>query len=118
MTTGCLLLLRLEAGQRIISLIPGFVSLGGGVGLLVPPLTSTLLASVDEANAGVASGVLNSARQIGSVAGVALFGSLMVSGTAGFLSGTRLAIEISIIVLALTLAIVLLVLRASQARPA
>jgi len=42
----------------------------------VPPLTSTLLGSVEKSRSGIAAGVLNSTRQTGSVLGVALFGSL------------------------------------------
>jgi MFS transporter, DHA2 family, methylenomycin A resistance protein len=55
------------------------IAVGGGLGLLVPPLTSTLLGSVEKPRSGVAAGVLNSTRQIGSVLGVALFGSLVGS---------------------------------------
>jgi hypothetical protein len=44
--------------------------------LPVPPLTSTLLGSVEKSRSGMAAGVLNSTRQPGSVLGVALFGSL------------------------------------------
>jgi DHA2 family methylenomycin A resistance protein-like MFS transporter len=59
--------------------------MGAGLGLLVPPLTSTLLGSVDKSRSGIAAGVLNATRQTGSVLGVALFGSLL--GQAGSLSG-------------------------------
>jgi DHA2 family methylenomycin A resistance protein-like MFS transporter len=68
--------------------------MGAGLGLLVPPLTSTLLGSVDKSRSGIAAGVLNSTRQIGSVLGVALFGSLVGKGSA-FLAGTREALLIS-----------------------
>ena len=74
------------------------MALGGGLGLLVPPLTSTLLGSVDKARSGIAAGVLNSTRQTGSVIGVALFGSL--AGRAGaFMSGLHASLVISAIVL-------------------
>jgi MFS transporter, DHA2 family, methylenomycin A resistance protein len=66
--------------------------------LCVPPLTSSLLGSVEKSRSGVAAGVLNSARQTGSVLGVALFGSL-VEQTNGFLLGTRLALIISALLL-------------------
>jgi DHA2 family methylenomycin A resistance protein-like MFS transporter len=68
--------------------------MGAGLGLLVPPLTSTLLGSVEKARSGLAAGVLNSTRQTGSVLGVALFGSLVGKGSA-FLAGTREALMIS-----------------------
>jgi hypothetical protein len=49
---------------------------------------------VDRSRAGVASGTLNSARQTGSVIGVALFGSLIAGG--GLVSGLHVALEISL----------------------
>lgn len=49
--------------------------LGATLGLIVPAITSALLGSVDPARSGVASGTLNTARQTGSVVGVALFGA-------------------------------------------
>ncbi len=51
------------------------VLLGAGLGVLVPVITTTLLGSVDATRAGVAAGWLTTARQTGSVLGVALFGT-------------------------------------------
>lgn len=51
------------------------------IGVIVPLMTSEILGSVDRSYSGVASGTLNTARQTGSVIGVALFGSLI--GAAG-----------------------------------
>ena len=68
--------------------------IGGGLGLLVPPLTSTLLASVDKSRSGIAAGVLNATRQTGSVLGVALFGSL-VGQANSFMAGAHAALLIS-----------------------
>ena len=81
--------------------------MGAGLGLLVPPLTSTLLGSVDKSRSGVASGVLNSMRQSGSVLGVALFGSLAGS-PGGVIPGLRLALLISAGLLACSAAAVLI----------
>ena len=67
--------------------------MGGGLGLLVPPMTATLLGSVDKSRSGIAAGVLNSTRQTGSVLGVALFGSLLGGGA--FLTGARASLIIS-----------------------
>jgi MFS transporter, DHA2 family, methylenomycin A resistance protein len=66
---------------------------------LVPPLTSTLLGSVEKGRSGVAAGVLNATRQTGSVIGVALFGSL-VGQANGFIPGAREALVISTVLLA------------------
>ena len=65
-----------------------------GLGLLVPPLTSTLLGSVEKSRSGIAAGVLNATRQTGSVLGVALFGSLVgQSGT--FMVGLHASLAIA-----------------------
>jgi DHA2 family methylenomycin A resistance protein-like MFS transporter len=58
------------------ALVAQLVVLGFGLGALVPTMTSALLGSVEPTRSGVASGTLNTARQVGSVLGVALFGSL------------------------------------------
>ncbi len=68
--------------------------IGAGLGLLVPPLTSTLLGSVEKSRSGIAAGVLNSTRQTGSVLGVALFGSLAGQANA-FVAGTHWSLIIS-----------------------
>lgn len=57
-------------------LVGQLVALGFGLGVLVPAMTAALLGSAPAARSGVASGTLNTARQAGSVLGVALFGSL------------------------------------------
>ena len=69
-----------------------------GLGLLVPPPTSTLLGSVEKSRSGVAAGVLNATRQTGSVLGVALFGSL-VGGYGAFMSGAHQSLVISALLL-------------------
>lgn len=91
---GCLGLLGVERGTGYEAVCVQLLAMGGGLGLLVPPLTSTLLGSVEKARSGVAAGVLNSTRQTGSVIGVALFGSLL-GHTNTFLAGTRIALIIS-----------------------
>jgi MFS transporter, DHA2 family, methylenomycin A resistance protein len=95
---GCLALLGVERGSSYWALCAQLVAMGGGLALCVPPLTSALLGSIEKSRSGVAAGVLNSARQTGSVLGVALFGSL-VEQTNGFLFGTRVALTISVVLL-------------------
>jgi DHA2 family methylenomycin A resistance protein-like MFS transporter len=91
---GAFALLIIARGMGYWAICAQLVALGGGLGLLVPPLTSMLLGSVDKAYSGIASGVLNSARQTGSVIGVALFGAF-VSGQGDFISGTHMALMVS-----------------------
>lgn len=81
------------------------IAISGGLGLLVPPLTSTLLGSVEKARSGIAAGVLNATRQTGSVLGVALFGSLVTS-EATFMTGLHLSLIISAAVLLVAAAVI------------
>ena len=91
---GCLTLLGIAPGTSYWKIVGQFVIMGGGLGLLVPPLTSALLGSVDKSRSGIAAGVLNATRQTGSVLGVALFGSLI--GRSGqFMSGAHHSLMIS-----------------------
>jgi MFS transporter, DHA2 family, methylenomycin A resistance protein len=94
MVAGCIALLPVQQGSSYWLIGPQLTALGAGVGLLVPPLTSTMLGSVPKPKSGVASGVLNAMRQTGSVLGVALFGSL-VNGPAGFIPGMKVSLSIA-----------------------
>lgn len=100
---GCLGLVWIEAGTSYWAIFMQLIAISGGLGLLVPPLTSTLLGSVEKARSGIAAGVLNATRQTGSVLGVALFGSL-VGGEGAFMQGLHLALVISAAVLLLAAA--------------
>jgi MFS transporter, DHA2 family, methylenomycin A resistance protein len=95
---GCLALLGIGHGTSYWAIGGQLLAMGGGLGLLVPPLTSALLGSVEKTRSGVAAGVLNSTRQTGSVLGVALFGSLIGAANA-FLFGARVSLVISVLLL-------------------
>jgi DHA2 family methylenomycin A resistance protein-like MFS transporter len=58
-------------------LIVPMLMAGSGIALTIPNMTNDPLSSVDGSRAGIASGVLNSARQIGGMLGVAVFGYLI-----------------------------------------
>jgi DHA2 family methylenomycin A resistance protein-like MFS transporter len=70
----------------------------GLVGLSIPTLITILLEHVPAAQAGLAGGVLNASRQMGSATGVALFGGLL---TGSFHSGMVTSLVISACLLAL-----------------
>jgi DHA2 family methylenomycin A resistance protein-like MFS transporter len=91
---GCLALLGIEHGTSYWATCAQLIVIGAGLGLLVPPLTSALLGSVEKSRSGIAAGVLNATRQTGSVLGVALFGSL-VGQSSAFLAGAHQALVIS-----------------------
>ena len=92
---GCLALLGLRPGTSYWAICAQLIATGVRVLVsLVPPLTSTLLGSVEKSRSGIAAGVLNATRQTGSVLGVALFGSL-IGRPGNFMAGTYEALMIS-----------------------
>jgi MFS transporter, DHA2 family, methylenomycin A resistance protein len=79
---------------------------GAGVPLILPPLTTVVLASVDRSQVGLASATLNTGRQIGAAAGVAVLGSLLTAApslVAGFQWGMIISSVIYLIGTVLTL---------------
>ncbi|MFX1674244.1 MFS transporter [Paraburkholderia sp. A2WS-5] len=79
---GYALLIPVDANTPLIALLAAFLLIPGGMGLAVPAMTTTVLASVEPARAGTASALLNTARQAGGAVGVAAFGALTGSGAA------------------------------------
>jgi DHA2 family methylenomycin A resistance protein-like MFS transporter len=102
---GCLAMLGIEPRTSYWAICLQLIALSSGLGILVPPLTSTLLGSVEKSRAGIAAGVLNATRQTGSVLGVALFGSL-IGQTGAFMTGMHASLMISAAVLLLAAAVI------------
>lgn len=92
-----------DASYSIAAL--GLIFLGIGGGLLMPAITTTVLASAPTAQSGIASAIFNSMRQIGGVLGVAILG-VFVSGTS-FVQGMHLALVIVALVYLLGFALTL-----------
>ncbi|MGO3131753.1 MAG: MFS transporter [Alcaligenes sp.] len=61
-------------------LIPALIVLGASQGLIMTPLLNLILGFIDEAQAGMASGVISSIQQIGAALGVAVVGFLFNAG--------------------------------------
>jgi DHA2 family methylenomycin A resistance protein-like MFS transporter len=80
MAGGTVALEGIGAHTAFPALVAQLVAIGFGLGLIVPLMTASLLGSVDRSRSGIAAGTLNTARQAGSVIGVALFGSLIAGG--------------------------------------
>ncbi|HEY7047966.1 MAG TPA: MFS transporter [Jatrophihabitantaceae bacterium] len=76
---GLLLMRGLDAHSAWTHLVPGLIVAGVGVGLLNPPLASTAVGVVPPRQAGMASGVNSTFRQVGIATGIALLGSLFAS---------------------------------------
>jgi DHA2 family methylenomycin A resistance protein-like MFS transporter len=75
--SGYLALLPAIAADNYVWMIMPMVLAGSGVALTIPTMTTITLSAVAPSQAGIASGVLNSARQTGGMLGVAIFGYLI-----------------------------------------
>jgi predicted MFS family arabinose efflux permease len=62
----------IEPSATVWTLAPALVAIGTGIGLVLPNIVASALSAVPEADVGKASGVLNTARQVGAVVGVAV----------------------------------------------
>ena len=60
-------------------LLPGFVLMGIGMGLVMSPMSTAAMNAVDRTKAGVASGVLSMSRMVGGTFGVAVMGALVAT---------------------------------------
>ena len=78
---GALVMARVDGGASWGILVPGLAVLGLGVGICNPVVTSAALASVPRERSGMASGAVNTARQLGFAVGVAVLGSVFAAST-------------------------------------
>jgi hypothetical protein len=60
-------------------LLPGFILAGIGLGITSTGLASAALSAVEPAHAGMAAGLVNTLRQVGTATGVAVLGALYAS---------------------------------------
>jgi MFS family permease len=68
-------------GGSLFALVPGLVLVGAGMGMVLAPLASTILSSLEPERAGAASGMLTTVQNVGNaiggaVTGVIFFGAL------------------------------------------
>jgi EmrB/QacA subfamily drug resistance transporter len=83
MALGCALLVGLSPSTSYTWLALSLCILGAGLGLVNPPITGTGIAGMPPAQAGVASAVISTTRQLGNVLGVAVMGAMLTDGIAG-----------------------------------
>ena len=117
---GCAFLVFIKPDTPFAWVCGPFLLAGVGVGLVVPPMTSTILGAAEPSQSGVASGALNATRQSGSVIGVALYGALIAQRDE-LAHGTHVAAGISAALLLLALVAVAVYVREGESvkdRPA
>ncbi|HET7554579.1 MAG TPA: DHA2 family efflux MFS transporter permease subunit [Gaiellaceae bacterium] len=121
-------------GHYFWDLFPAFVLGGAGMGMSFVPVTIASLSGVERADAGVASGLVNTSRQIGGAVGLAAVSAIAATSSSSFASAngvpaasaaaldhgfqTGLYALTGLLVLGLVIAITLVKPRAPQAAEA
>ena len=82
LTVGLLLFTQVSVGGSYASdLLPGFLIIALGMALCFVPISIAALAGVKQAEAGIASGLINTAQQIGGAVGIALLSTIAITHT-------------------------------------
>ena len=87
--TAGLVLLHAGLGRRLVlspTSCPGFLLIAVGLGFSFVPISIAALAGVQPAEAGLASGLINTSQQIGGALGIAALSSIATSTTSSELS--------------------------------
>ncbi len=93
-TISIALLMRLPVdGHYFWDIFPAFVLGGAGMGFSFVPVTIASLTGVDRADAGVASGLVNTSRQIGGAIGLAAISTIAATATSGYAHAHALAVS-------------------------
>jgi EmrB/QacA subfamily drug resistance transporter len=94
LTASCLMLVGLSATTPFTWLFTAYVVFGVGFGFVNPPITNAAVSGMPRAQAGVASAIASTSRQVGQTLGVAVVGALVTaqlgtSRAAGFAEASR-----------------------------
>jgi EmrB/QacA subfamily drug resistance transporter len=87
-------------GGSLAVLVPGLLLVGAGMGLVLAPLASTILESLEAERAGAASGMLTTMQNVGNALGVAVTGVIFFGALH---SGYATAFELALAELAVLL---------------
>jgi EmrB/QacA subfamily drug resistance transporter len=82
MTAGCAMLTGLGPGTALGWLLAAYAVFGLGLGFVNAPITTAAVSGMPRAQAGVASAIATTSRQVGQTLGVAVAGALVASGAA------------------------------------
>ncbi|MBO0822205.1 MAG: MFS transporter, partial [Nocardiopsaceae bacterium] len=91
---GGLLLTRLTDSSPAWYIVVAGLVFGGGMGWVNAPITNSAVSGMPRSQAGVASGIASTSRQIGTSLGVAIMGSVLADNLhgplrSGFATATR-----------------------------
>jgi len=124
---GFVLLERLGQTASFGQLVPGLLLIGAGGGLTTP-LIAAVLARVPVEKSGVASGVLNTMRELAASLGIAITGAILAARegaafahganhAAAFVDGYQIGLYVSAAVMAAGAVLALVTLRPERAAP-
>jgi EmrB/QacA subfamily drug resistance transporter len=100
----CLLLSTVDLSSSFWNLLPAFLLGGLGMSFVMTPMSAAVMGAAPVAKAGVASGVLNTFRQVGVALGIAITGAIVADRAAsrgglrnpdGFIYGLTFAMKVS-----------------------
>jgi predicted small integral membrane protein len=96
LTAGLVYFTQVSVGGSYVGdLLPGFLLIGIGIGFSFVPISIAALAGVEAAEAGLASGLINTSQQIGGALGIAALSTIATSQTEGSLAaGTELPLAL------------------------
>ncbi|WP_051276111.1 DHA2 family efflux MFS transporter permease subunit [Marmoricola sp. URHB0036] len=82
LTAGLLYFTQVSVdGSYVADLLPGFLIIGVGIGFSFVPISIAALAGIQPAEAGLASGLINTSQQIGGALGIAALSTIATSQT-------------------------------------
>jgi MFS family permease len=82
LTAGLVYFTQVSVGGSYVGdLLPGFLLIGVGIGFAFVPISIAALAGVEAAEAGLASGLINTSQQIGGALGIAALSTIATSRT-------------------------------------
>jgi Na+/melibiose symporter-like transporter len=99
---------EIGVGGSVVPMIPGLLLIGAGMGLIITPLTTAIMADLEPLRAGAASGVLTTMQNVGNAIGVAVTGVIFFGALHG---GYAHAFELALAQLAALLATVAVLTR-------
>jgi predicted MFS family arabinose efflux permease len=126
MAAGLYVISMLGRDATFAGLMPGFVVFGLGAGFMQVPLTNAVMHGQAEANAGIASALLNASREVAGLLGITVIGAVLrarqsvalsagVHPSAAFLDGYHVGLLVTVAVVAAGAVISFIALR--QVRP-
>lgn len=81
--TACAMLTGIEPGTSLAWLVAAYTVFGLGFGFVNAPITNAAVSGMPRAQAGVASAVATTSRQVGQTLGVAVVGAIVTSRVVG-----------------------------------